>query len=159
MALLSSTHHDDDVEYSDDDCSTDSYLDYCQQEGDAYKRVDSYNFLHNTDTFTPMDILQDFDDEYYSYLNKNYNEFDNGFSLTHMRKLTDKDLANHIKEINNDVTYLNFDNIYSYEYWQMVVHKFDKIFQGILDADSSFTFSLSHYFLMDWYKDYFPKYS
>ena len=37
--------------------------------GDAYKHVDSYNFIrHNIDTFTPMDILQDFDDEYYRTL-------------------------------------------------------------------------------------------
>ena len=52
-----------------------------------------------------------------------------------MRKLTDKDITNHIKEITNDVTHVNFDNIYSYERKQMVVHKFDKIFQGILNVD------------------------
>ena len=59
-----------------------------------------------------MDIPQDFDDEYYSYIDNNYIEIDNGFRLTHMRKLTDKDIANHIKEINNNVTRVNFDKIY-----------------------------------------------
>ena len=39
----------------------------------------------------------------------------------------------------------------------MVVHNFDKIFQGILNADPSCMFPLSCYFLLDWYKDYFPK--
>ena len=67
-------------------------------------------------------------DEYYSYLDENYNKFDDGFSITHIRKLTNKHIANHIKEINNDVTRVNFDNIYSYERQQMIVHKFDKIF-------------------------------
>ena len=119
--------------------------------------MDSYNFVHDTDTFTPTDIPQDFDDEYYSYLDKNYNKFDDGFSLTHMRKLTDKDIANHIKEINNDVTRVNFDNNYSYERKQMVVNQFDKIFQSIIDADPSCTFPLSRYFLMDWYTGWFGK--
>ena len=66
-----------------------------------------------------------------------------------MQKLTDKDNANHIKEINNDVTCVNFDNKYSYARKQMVVNNFDKIFQGILDADPSCTFPLSCYFLVD----------
>lgn len=46
--------YDDDGEYSDDNCSIGSYLDYCQQENDTpgYQRVDSYNFIHDTDTFT-----------------------------------------------------------------------------------------------------------
>lgn len=79
MALLSSTHHDDDVKYSDDNWSTDSYLNYFQQEENTDKHVDSYNFLHDTDTFTPMDVPQIFDDEYYNYLDKNYNKFDNNF--------------------------------------------------------------------------------
>ena len=62
MAFYSLIPHDstynDDVEYSDNDCSIDSYLDYWQQDNDApgFKQVDSYNFIHNTDTFTPMDI-------------------------------------------------------------------------------------------------------
>ena len=60
------------LKYSDDDCSIDSYLDYCQQDNNAlgYQQVDSYNFIHNTNTFTPMAIPQDFDDEHYSYLDK-----------------------------------------------------------------------------------------
>ena len=73
-----------------------------------------------------------------------------------MQKLTDKDIANHIKEINNNVTHVNFDNNYSYARKKMVVHNFDKIFQGILDADPSCTFLLSRYFHMDLYKDYAP---
>merc|ERR1739836_294739 len=72
-----------------------------------------------------------------------------------MQKLTDKDIANHIKEINNDVTRVNFDANYSYKREQMVVNKFDKIFQGIIDADPSCTFTLSQYFLMDWYTGWF----
>ena len=139
--------------YDDDDDSTDSEFNYFQQ-GDA-KRIDLYNFVHDTDPYTPMDIPQD--DEYYNYLEAHYSVFDDGFSTTHMRKLTDKDIANHIKEINNNVTCVNFDNNYSYARKQMVVHNFDKIFQGILDADLSCTFPLSRYFIMDWYKEYFPK--
>ena len=50
-----------------------------------------------------MDIPHDFSDEYYSYINNNHIEIDNGFSLTHMRKLTDNDIASNIKEINNNV--------------------------------------------------------
>merc|ERR1711983_460950 len=75
----------------------------------------------------------------------------------YMQKLTDKDIANHIKEINKDDTRVDFDNNYSYARKQMVVHKFDKIFQGILDADPSCMFPLSCYFLMDWYTGYFTK--
>ena len=37
----------------------------------------------------------------------------------------------------------------------MVVHKFDKILQGIIDADPSCTFPLSQYFLKDWYTTWF----
>ena len=66
-----------------------------------------------------------------------------------MQKLTDKDIANHIKEISNNVTGVNFDNNYSYARKQMVVNNFDKIFQGIIDADPSCTFPLLQYFLMD----------
>ena len=88
----------------------------------SYKRVDLYAFVHDTDTFTPMDIPQESDDEYYSYLDEHYSEFDDGYSIPHMQKLTDKDIANHIKEINNDVTRrVNFDNNYSYARKQMVV--------------------------------------
>ena len=76
--------YDDYVKYSDDDRSTDSYLNYYQQEGDALKHVDSYNFVHDTDTFASRDIPQDFDDKYNSYLDK----FDDGFSFIHMQKLT-----------------------------------------------------------------------
>ena len=112
MTHLSSTHHDDDLKYSDDNCSTDSYLDYCQQEDDAPELVDSYNFVHDMDTFTPTDIPNEIDDKYFSYLDKNYTAFDNGFSLTHMQKLTNKDIANHIKEINNNATRVNF-------WWQL----------------------------------------
>lgn len=149
MALTSFTHHDED--YADYDWSNNSFLDYCQQEDNFYEQVDSSNFLHDTDTFTPIDIPQDFDDEYYSYIDNNYIEFDDGFSLTHMRKLTDKDITNHIKKINNDVTHVNFDKIYSYQRRQMVVHQFKKIFQGILDVDPSCT--LSRYIELDSYID------
>ena len=118
---------DDDSTDSDDDDSTDSDFDYFQQASDATTRIDSYNFVHDTDPYTPMDIPQEFDDEYYNYLEEHYSVFDDGFSITHMRKLTDKDIANHIKEINNDVTRVNFDANYSYQRKQMVVNKFDKI--------------------------------
>ena len=156
MALLSTTHHDDDtVKYSDDNCSTDSYLNYCQQEGNTHKRVNSYNFLHNTDTFTSTDIPNKIDDTYFSYLDKNYNKFDNGFSLTHMQKLTNKDIANHIKEIDNDVTHVNFDKIYSYQHTQMVAHQFEKIFQRKLNADPSSTLPLSCYIDLDLYIDHY----
>ena len=37
----------------------------------------------------------------------------------------------------------------------MVLNQFDKIFQGIIDADPSCTFPLSRYLLMDWYTDWF----
>ena len=137
-----STYDDDDDSIDSNDNSTASDLNYSQQEGNASKRVDLYNFVHDTDPYTSMDIPQEFDDEYYSYLDKHYNEFDDGFSLTYMQKLTDKDIANHIKEINNNVTRVNFDNNYSYQRKQIIVYKFDKIFQGIIDADPSCTFPL-----------------
>ena len=59
--ITNDSTYDDDVKYSDDDCSTDSYLNYCQQESNTPKRVDSYDFVHDTDTFTPTEIPQDFD--------------------------------------------------------------------------------------------------
>ena len=77
-----------------------------------------------------------------------------------MKRLIDKDVANHVKEINNDVTCVNFDNNnnnYLYALKQMVVNKFDKIFQGKIDADPSCTFPLSRYFFMDWHTGYFTK--
>ena len=90
--------------------------------------MDSYDFVHDTNTFTPTDIPQDFDDEYYSYLDKNYIEIKYFSSIILMRKLTDKDIANHIKEINNDVTCVKFDKNYSYQRILMVLSQFDKIF-------------------------------
>ena len=104
--------------------------------------------------FTLMDIPYDFSDEYYSYVNNNYIEFNNSFSITHMRRLADNDIANHNKEIDKDVTCVKFDKIYSYERRQIVVHQFDKIFQGIIDVDPSCTFSLSRYIHMELYKAY-----
>ena len=74
-----------------------------------------------------------------------------------MQNLTNKDIANLIKEIANNVIRATFDAIYSYERSIMVINQFDKIFQGLLDADPSCTFPLSHYFLMDWYQGYFTK--
>ena len=76
-----------------------------------------------------------------------------------MQKLTNKDIANHVKKINNNVTPVNFDHNYSYQCKQMIIHKFDKIFQGIINADPSCTFILSQYFLMDWYTGYFTKFA
>ena len=122
-------NHNDDVKYSDEECSTDSFLDYCQQEGNVPKCVDLYNFVHDTDIFSPTNIPQKFDDAYHTYLDEYYDEFEDGFSLIHMQKLTEKDIANHIKEINNDVTRVNFDNNYSYARKQMIVHNFDKKIQ------------------------------
>ena len=62
--------HKDDDDYCeilfqkiDDDCSTNSFLDYCQQEGDAPEHVDSYNFVHDTDSFTPTDIPHKLDNK------------------------------------------------------------------------------------------------
>ena len=135
----------------DDDDSTNSNLNHFQQGGNAYKRVDSYDFVHDTDLYTPMDIPQEFDDGYYSYLDKHYSVFDDGYSITHMQKLTDKDISNHIKEINNNVTRVNFDANYSYQHKQMAVNNF----QGIIDTDTSCTFPLPRYFLMDWYTGWF----
>ena len=37
----------------------------------------------------------------------------------------------------------------------MIINKFDKIFQGIIDAEPSCMFTLSQYFLMDWYTSWF----
>ena len=108
MALLSATHHDDDVKYSNDDCSTDSFLDYCQQEEDAPKCVDSYDFVHDTNTFTPTDIPNKIDCKYFSYIDKNYSKFGNG---TLIHNLIDKYIANHSKEIANDVTCVSFYKI------------------------------------------------
>ena len=49
-----------------------NFLDYYQQKGNAPKRVDSYDFVHDTNTFTLTDIPQDNDfEEYYSYIDKN----------------------------------------------------------------------------------------
>ena len=132
MAFISCTHHGKD--HSDNDCSNNSFLDHCQQEGNAPKCVDSYNFIHDTDTFTPTDIPQDFDEKYYSYFDKNYSEF--GICIF-IRKLTNKNIANHIKEINNDVTCVNFDVIYSYERRYMMVNQFERIFQGIINTHPS----------------------
>ena len=53
------------------------------------------------------------------------------------------------------LTGVNFDANYSYQRKQIVVNKFDTIFQGIIDADPSCTFPLSRYFLMDWYTGWF----
>ena len=138
----------------DDKDSTNSDLDYFQEEGNDYKRVDLYEFVHDINPYTPMDIPQE-SDEYYSYLDKHYFVFDDGYSITDMQKLTDKDIVNHIKEINNNVTRVNFDANYSYQRKQIVVNQFDTIFQGIIDADPLCTFSLSQYFLMDWYTGWF----
>ena len=116
--------------------------------------MDSYNFVPDTEPYTPLDITPEHDAKYFDYLDKHYSLFDND-GLIYMRKLTDNDIANHIKEINNDVTRVNFDANYSYQRKQMVVNKFDSIFQGIIDADPSCTFPLSQYFLMDWYTGWF----
>ena len=121
--------------------------------------MDSYNFIYDTNTFTPTDIPHKYDDKYLDYLDKHYDEFDYCSSFIYMWKLINKYNANQIKEINNDVTRVNFNNNYSYSRKQMVVHIFDKIFQGILDADPSCTFPLSRYFLMDWHTGYFTKFT
>ena len=99
----------------------------------------SYNFLNNTNTSLTTDFFKY--DDYSSEIHDTYIEFDYGFSLTHMRILPDNDIANHIKEINNDVTHVNFDKIYFYEHRQIVVNQFDKIFQGIIDKDPFVTFN------------------
>ena len=124
LAVSSLVPHDS--TYNDDDCSTDSYLNYFQQEDNSPKCMDLYNFVHDTNTFTPTDIPPKYDDKYFNYLDKHYNLFDNCSSYIYMQKLTDKDVVNHVKEINNNVTCVNFDNNYSYQRKQMVVHKFDK---------------------------------
>ena len=124
------------------------------QETDGYNWIVSYSFLHDTDTFTPTDNSHDFSDKYYNYIDNNYIEFDVGFSLTHMRKLTDKDIAIHIKEIDSNVIDVNFNKIYSYEHRQMVTYQFEHFPQGIMDADPSCMFQLSCYIHMGLYKDY-----
>ena len=153
LAVSSLIPHD--YAYDNDDCSTNSDLDYFQQEGNTSKHVDSYNFVHDTNPSAPMDIPHKYDAKYFDYLDKHYSLFEDCSSFIYMQKLTNKDIANHIKEINNDVTCVNFDANYSYQCKQMIVNKFDKIFQGIIDADLSCTFPLSRYFLMDWYTGWF----
>ena len=111
-----------------DDNSTNIDLNYIHQEGNIFKRVDSYDFIHDTNSYTPMDIPQEFDDKYYSYLDEHYSLFDNCSGLIYMQKITNKDIANHTKEINNNVTRVNFDVNYSYQRKKKVVNKFDKIF-------------------------------
>ena len=102
-----------------------------------------------------MDIPHKYDAKYFDYLDEHYFLFDDCSGLIYMQKLTNNNIANHIKEINNDVTRVNFDANYSYQRKQMVVNKFDTIFQGIINADPSCTFTLSQYFLMDWYTGWF----
>ena len=64
------TNYSDHSKYSDDNCSYDSFL---PNDGHKdYNRVDSYIFLPDTDTFTPMDTPQGFNDEYYSYMDDIY---------------------------------------------------------------------------------------
>ena len=101
-----------------------------------------------------MDILRDCDDEYYSYIDKNYVEINYFSNITLMRKLTDKDIANHIKEINNDVTCVTFEKNYTYQHLSMVHPRFDKIFQVMLNADPSCTFPLYHYCDFDRYQEF-----
>ena len=120
----------------DDDYSIHSNLDYINQEGNIDIRVDSYDFVHDTETYTPLDIPPEHDDKYFDYLDKHYSLFDDD-GLIYMQKLTDNNIANHIKEFNNDVTRVNLDVNYSYQRKQMVVNQFNKIFQGIIDADPS----------------------
>ena len=127
MAFSSFFPHD--TVYYNDDHSTDSDLDFVEDDDPTgYNRVDSYDFFHDTDTVTSTDIPHGFTDEYYSYIDNNYIEANKGYNTTLMRKLTGNDIANHIKEIINDVTPVNFDKIYSYERRQMVVNQFEKIF-------------------------------
>ena len=57
---------------------------FCQLEGNVPELADSYNFVHDTNNFTPTDIPQEFDDEYYSYLDEHYYVFDDDYSITHM---------------------------------------------------------------------------
>lgn len=71
-----------------------------------------------------------------------------------MQNLNDKDIANHIKEIANDVTYLNFYKTYSYEHSLMVLSQFDRIFQGMMDADPSCTYPLSQYSKFDKFNNF-----
>lgn len=153
ISLSSYIYHN--INYSNDNCSIDSDLDFVQDNGPTgYNQLDSYNFLHNTDTSPLTDIPHDFNYKYYSYTSNSYIEIDNGFNSILMTKLTDNDIDNHIREITKDVTCMNFDRIYSYARQQMVVYHFDKIFQGIIDVESSCTFPLSLYFHMELCKDY-----
>ena len=101
-----------DITYYNDDHSTDSDLDFVQDDGPTgYNQVDSYNFLHDTDTFTTTDIPHGFNDEYNSHIGNNYIEFENDFNNTHMWKLTDNDITNHVREIIHDITHVNFNKI------------------------------------------------
>ena len=84
-----------------DDDSINSDLDYINQEGNIDKRVDSYDFVHDTESYTPLDIPPEHDAKYFDYLDKHYSLFDDCSRLIYMQKLTDKDIVNHIKEINN----------------------------------------------------------
>ena len=116
-------NYSDDANYSNDDYFVNSYLDYLQQDNNAvgYNQVDSYNFIHETKTVPPKDVLHDFN--YNDYI-----EIDNGFNITLMRKLTNNDIVNHVREITHDIIHVKFDKIYSYECCKMVVNQFDKIF-------------------------------
>ena len=153
MVVSSLISHD--TTYDDDDCSTNFDLNYFQKEDNTSECVDSYNFVHDTNPSTPMDIPYEYDTKYFNYLNKHYSLFDDCSSFIYIQKLTDKDIANHIKEINNNVTRVYFEANHSYQRKQMVVNKFCKIFQGIINADPSCTFPLSQYFFMNWYTGWF----
>ena len=67
MAVSCLTPHDS--TYDDD--SIDSDLDYINQEGNIDKRVDSYEFVHDTKPYTPLDIPPEHDAKYFDYLRKN----------------------------------------------------------------------------------------
>ena len=88
--------------------SINSDLDYINQEGNIDKRVDSYDFVYDTEPHTPLDIPPEHDTRYFTYLDKHYSLFDVDDGLIYMQKLTDSDIDNHIKEINNDVTCVKF---------------------------------------------------
>ena len=91
-------YHDDG--YSD---SSDSDLDYFNNNVSGFKGVDFYNFLNNFVTETTKEDLN------YDFNYANYCKFDNDYSITLMKQLNDNDIANHIKEITNDVTHVNFE--------------------------------------------------
>ena len=63
-AISSFLPHDfyDDDDSTDSDDDSDSEFDYFQQV-EATKLIDLYDFVHDTDPYTPMDIPQEFDDE------------------------------------------------------------------------------------------------